>query len=266
MSPEDIQAQAEAIRLYLELYTEHQATARRNLQGPLCHIVWLLGVFPLPVVNYGLLWRRHWPADLRGTLRVLSFRLAVLSRVLFRVFVFVFTSMFWTQHVLFAIARCGNMVTFSKNFYGDIVTYMLRNYPMYVQRQAEIVGESQENINYTPQFASVWQFIRDTLALTIKVKCNVAADGTKVCEPATDSLIFKLSAIISQGFLAETPSILLTTLTVSLYLLWVVGAELLTVNVAVSLFYHFGWRWKTPINILIKSVKAVFTHPSPNVC
>lgn len=206
------------------------------------HIIWLLGIFPLPVVNYSLLWRRNRPQNWRQALiRSLTTILLGIVRM-GRILGYFILAGGWIRDIVRHISIFGNMVAFSDNFFQDIFTYALRNYPLLVQRKYEL--EMSESIEWN----TVDQCIIDTLAWNIRTNCVFPADtesGAGYCTLHLESLIFRFSKALLQvfPFFNFMPSAVLTLTTIVLYMSYGLIGQFLGFNVIFFFSLHSFHRW-----------------------
>lgn len=240
-------------RLHERLHRHLQNRRDREL---VLSVVWVLGVLPLPIVNYAVLWRRHRPENMRMALtRFVTTATLVVIR-LGRLMAYLVLTGNWASQVLRFLTTYGSMVTFSENFFLDIYTYAVRNYPLLVQRKYELLQYSSGEI----EWENIVQFVFDNLAITVQTRCVLSTDVSGHCTLHAESLIFRFSKALLHVFplLNVMPSFVLTATTIAIYLSYGLIGQFLGFNVIFFLVLHVGHRWLPIGSFLGRFGKAVW--------
>lgn len=221
-------------------------------------IFWLLGLLPIPVVNFALLWRRNRPENWRMALaRIVTTTTLILARLGRLMSYMVFTANYIKDIVRF-LTLFGSMVTFSDNFFRDIFTYMVRNYPLLVQRKYNLLHEQEGEI----ERESFVQFVCDNLAMYVNTHCVLSGDGDSVgyCTLHEQLLIFRFSNTLIKIFpgFVQLPDFMLTFTTVCIYLSYGLIGQFLGFNVLFFFILHIFHRWVPLLSFFGKFGKAAW--------
>lgn len=225
-------------------------------------LYWLFGFLPLPKVNYGLLWRRHRPADLvRSSMRLIVAIVAGMMKIS-RLFVYGIAVFQWLRDILQWIFIYGSMVTFSPNFFVDIENYILRDNVDIIRTQSS----SHWVTNLLKAHGVIidrelWtQVIYDMVSSTIRRQCY--DDGvTQQCHLDKDSLIFRVSDVIELHFpiFERLPAFVLTTTVVLLYLMYGFAGQLISFNVIFYFIMQIIYRFEG-LSKIILGVGKILWH------
>lgn len=225
-------------------------------------LYWLFGFFPLPKVNYGLLWRRHRPADLvRSGMRLIIAIAAGAVRIS-RLFVYGIAVFQWLKDILQWIFIYGSMVTFSTNFFVDIGTYIFRdNVDILYWRGNSNWATNLLRAHGAMLDLGLWnQVVYDMVSSTVRRIC--LDDGvTRRCYLDKDSLIFRFSDVIVLHFpiFERLPSLVLTTTVVLLYLMYGFAGQLISFNVIFYFIMQIVFRFEG-ISKIIFGVGKILWH------
>lgn len=210
---------------------------RRNER--ILKIHWLFGFFPLPNVDYALLWRRHRPADLvRSSMRFFVAITAAAVR-LSRLFVYGIAVFQWLRDILQAVLIYSSMVTFSPNFFVDIETYIFRDSKDVLRPRNATSWIDNLPINDGSVFDwNLWlTLLRDMVSSTVRLQCSTdLVTKEQTCEIDRNALIFRFSDVVALHFpiFDRLPSIVLTILMMFIYVAYGFAGQMISFNV---LFY-----------------------------
>lgn len=221
-------------------------------------VTWLWGVLPLPVVNYALLWRRNRPQNIRMALTQFLTTVTLLMMKLGRVIAYMILTGNWIRDLLRFLMMFGSMVTFSENFFQDIFTYAMRNYPLLVQRNIEM---KRENLGVI-EWINLYQFVFDNMAWNIRTKCTSPPQKypEALCSLHVESLIFRFSNALLQvmPLLNSLPTPVLTTATIAIYLTYGLVGQFVGFNVVAFLMLHSVHRWFPYFSFVSRFFKALW--------
>lgn len=254
--PEDREIQ-EQINQLQQRIDQHLQNQRRDRELAIT-IFWLLGLFPIPVVNYALLWRRNRPDNWRTALaRIVTTTTLILVR-LGRLMAYMVLTGNWIKDIVRFLTVFGSMVTFSDNFFRDIFTYMVRNYPLLVQRKYNLLHEQEGEI----EWENLVQFVCDNLAMYVNTHCVFSGDGDNggYCTLHEQLLIFRFSNALIKIFpgFVQLPNFMLTFTTVCIYLSYGLIGQFLGFNVLFFFMLHIGHRWVPLLLFFGKCGKAAW--------
>lgn len=226
-------------------------------------LYWLFGFFPLPNVNYSLLWQRHRPADLVRSSMRLFLAISAAAVRLSRLFVYGIAVFQWLRDILQAVLIYSSMVTFSPNFFVDIETYVFRDTQALLQpRNGTSNWLDTLPINDGNVFDwNLWTMIlRDMVSSTVRIQCTKAEDASKTCVIDRNSLIFRFSDVIALHFpiFDRLPSPVLTILVVLLYLVYGFAGQMISFNVLIYYMMQLFSRFNGMITIITGVGKIVW--------
>lgn len=225
----------------------HRLQTNDNHESPNRYVklVWFLNFIPLPVVKYRRIWR-----DVNGVQaawRLLTFVIINITRI-FRFAMFLVGSSFYLQRIARTLFLFGNEITFSTNFFNDVLTYLLR-YNTWIFHRFEVIQtngirfslglDGQLTIGSFIEF--VKRFFIHTLILQIRSVCE-NSNGEVTCGADDSSLIFKFDQI----FRSKLPNLnenYLTLLVVTIYLSYALIGNMICMNISylysVNIFNRF---------------------------
>lgn len=227
-------------------------------------VVWVGDVLPLPTVNYPLLWHRYRPASFRAFVTNVLTYSALLMIKFGRTVVYILAASNWIKDTLRFVMMFGSMVTFSENFFQDIFTYAVRGYPLLVERKYEMLQNNSARLVWS----GVSQAVVDTLAQNVRANCTYGTlqfeDGSLEpfgeCVLNTNSLIFRFSDALVRVFplFDSVPSVFLTLITISIYVIYGLLAQVFGFNVIFFFLLHSFHRWIGMFSFVGRFAKALW--------
>lgn len=228
-------------------------------------LYWLFGFFPLPKVNYGLLWRRHRPADIVRSSMRLVIAIAAGAVRLSRLFVYGIAVFQWLRDILQWVFIYGSMVTFSTNFFVDIETYIFRDSADVLHPRGSTSDwlKNLQLANGNVLDWSLWtKILYDMVSSTVRLQCVKDQDGDlEFCYIDKNSLIFRFSDVIALHFpiFESLPSPVLTFLVVLLYLTYGFAGQMISFNVLFYFIMQIIFRFES-VSKIIFGVGKILWH------
>lgn len=225
-------SQQDEIRRLTNRLRQHHETHERYV-----HLYWLW-FLPLPVVNYALIWRRNRPANLAQTALRAFLAISTMVVRLSRFLAYLAFTGHWLRDVIkFMLVYCS-LVTFSENFFVDIVTYIFRNSESLLERRNQLQNTDffpQLDGSAIPNWLFWWTVASNSVALLLRMKCEISAEFPEqgACQIDRNALIFRFSEASMVVFpaLKTVPLPVLTAFTVLLYVVYGLGGQFLCFNV-----------------------------------
>lgn len=214
--------------------------------------LWVFNIIPLPIIKYRRLWH---DVDVTALLKQLFIKACDLTIKVFRFTMFLIGSSFYLQRTLRYIFLFGHELTFSQNFFGDILTFVLKNYQSVFERRTIIEGEGLKylialthNYDQVPFWRYLMGLFYNFVALTVNCRCSRQPNsGQIMCEPNTSTLIFKFYDVFQEIF----PGSYNDVYVILVYLAYAMIGNFICLNV----FYFYGIYWTN-------AIVAVTTHGS----
>lgn len=178
---------------------------------------WILFI-PLPLIKIRQFWQDYHVRDYFMTLS--AFILNSLQRA-FRVLVFIMGASFYLHRVLERFFMFGNELTFSKNFFKEVITFILRDNRAVFERLENI--KRRDDILAVESDSTFVNFISTILnifVMNLQYICVTVPHSTK-CSASTNSLIYKFHEVLGRG----------DTITVIVYLLYALIGNLICLNI-----------------------------------
>ncbi|EGW31025.1 uncharacterized protein SPAPADRAFT_142568 [Spathaspora passalidarum NRRL Y-27907] len=212
------------------------------------YFIWLWKI-PLLVVNFTQIWRDMTVAN------VLDFTFDTITKVIMftlrvvRFTVFMVTSFIYFHRIIRIFFVFCDVMTFSNHFMRDAFTYIFQN-SLEMLKRHEIIMKNDGNVLYFLQYTNSTEMssfnvlhaaIYNTLSATLVTTC-MNKDGKVSCRLDTDSLIFKLSDVITTHYPSlnsSTGSILLKILTILLYMTYAIIGDIICINIWFFCMYNF---------------------------
>lgn len=190
----------------------NQAVRHHRNHHDYIQLLWVWGFFPLPIIKYKRLWHDINFAQLFSQLAMTIFNAA--TRI-FRFTMFLIGSSFYLQRTIRVLFMFGHELTFSKNFFGDILTFILRDHAGIFDRRSVIENKGIKylialtyNYNEVPFWEYFTGVIYNSLVLQVNSKCVEQQKNQFVCTPNTSTLIFKFDSVFRHNFPNINPDIL----------------------------------------------------------
>lgn len=235
--------------------------------------LWLTRHIALPVVEYRLLWRHLRSIGLLalvGRLWVFCVRM-VHTLVVSTLFMFTLGWLFTSLGQLLLTA--ANLATFSESTTSDLKTYIFSGYPWVAPVRAQLFDHN-DDIFYTippetrfPTLLMMAQVVVNSIVLDLNMKCT-RTDGTTICVPITDSLIFAFDRAIStkvlngsswfSWVLSQLPW-LIPAVSTALFVVYVVPPIVLLVNMAAYIPRNYLHRYFFHSRVLEAAFKALWS-------
>lgn len=211
---------------------------RRAREAGFIHLHWLFGIFPLPLVNYRLIWRQYGPPNIREILWNIANQMTHLFLRLVQFGGFLIVSSAYLQTMLRHVFVYSNMLTYSENFFRDFVTFILRNNKGLLAHKAEMHRQGADLVLFLQQqewngsFRWLFLALYSSLALFIQAECRKDPDlGKTLCVVQKDNLVFRFANIVGER--ARFSDLWqLTAATAALYLFYALGGDVICINIS----------------------------------
>ncbi|CAH6719774.1 hypothetical protein CLIB1444_02S16204 [[Candida] jaroonii] len=178
---------------------------------------WILFI-PLPLIKIRQFWHDYSLREYLVTFTALV--LTALQRA-FRVMVFIMGASFYLHRVLERFFMFGNELTFSRNFFKEVITFILRDNRALFERleNVKVKGDvvSTESDSTLTNFVST---ILNLLVMNLNYIC-ISVPGKTKCSADDHSLIYKFHEVIGHG----------DTITITVYLLYALIGNLICLNI-----------------------------------
>lgn len=224
---------------------------------------WLFGFIPLPNVNYTLLWRRHRPVDIARTSMRIFIGITAAAIRLSRLFVYGIAVFQWLRDILQAVLIYSSMVTFLPNFFVDIETYIFRDsQETWVPHNRTLwVNSLPINDGNVFDWTLWYTMLRNVVSSTVRLQCE-KVHGNEVCVIDKNSLIFRFSDVIALHFpiFTRLPSLVLTTLVVSLYVAYGFAGQMISFNVLFYFMMQIHARFNSTVKLIIGVMKILWLN------
>lgn len=167
-------------------------------------VIWLWNFIPFPLIQYKRLWN-----DVNVTQLLTQFALTAFNVAtrLFRFSMFLIGSSFYLQRTMNVMFMFAHELTFSKNFFGDILTFILRDHSDIFSRRSVIENRGVKyliamtyNYNQVPFWDYFIGLIYNSMVIQVNSRCEKQPDNQYVCTPNTGSLIFKFQTVFEHNF------------------------------------------------------------------
>lgn len=243
---------ADGFRRDLHQYINDENLRMAGHRERIAHVIWVFGFLPLPVVNYGLLWRRNrprsfWHAISATVLSAISICVKCLRWLLYFLTIGHYVWGVIKSSLMFACAA-----TFSDNSLWDLYTYAMRGFPLLLHRHTMMYGGEALRTD------SVSNFIVDNLANKLRTTCmsiHLANETIRTCSLHNETLIYRFSeAFEKTSTVQKFPPWVVTILTVFTYTLYVTLAQVLGFNIVLFYLLQTGYRMQNPLTILTRLV------------
>ncbi|KAK6461559.1 hypothetical protein DFJ63DRAFT_314191 [Scheffersomyces coipomensis] len=235
----------------LELLQELQLHQRGLGYGfQYIYFIWLFGILPIPALHYKQLWRKYRPHNIRALLmKFVARTLMILVRVI-RFSSFVLASSAYLHGIIRNLFIFSNYITFSENFMRDVLTYVLHDSTLMLDRHFEVMKHQGDifyftddpNYNKFSMFEIIGKLIINWISRSIQTSC-VKTTVDWECTVMDQSLIFKFSDVLISFFPSLQPrSFSLKSATVGIFVLYALIGDIICVNILVFSFYNIGTR------------------------
>lgn len=232
-----------------------------ELVPPMIYTLYLFSMIPLPIIDFPVVWRRF---RQRSAMQWVGAIMAFFSRQLVRLgwlIWYIAITAWWLEDLCKFISVFGSMATYSQGYFVDIVTYLLRDWPVLLERKADLLlkwGKNRPEV----ELESISQFLMDYAAVQVRASCSTDDAGQASCVLDTQSLIFRFSDAILRlwPFFGKLPTATLTSFTISLYLAYGIIAQFFGVNVLVFFCVHTAVRWLPSLRFFGSLLKLVWNH------
>lgn len=229
----------------------------------IARIKWILGIFPLPIVDYALLWRRNRPQNLRHAVTATILSVFTVTLRIIRWLLYFVSLGHYAQSALRFFIMFASLATFSDNALVDIYSYVMRDYPTLLERKAILLFDEKN-----PARDSVFHFVADTLAKYLNASCGSVvkhvANGDVIrerwCYAKQDTLIFSFSKVFETTIplLSRLPTPFLTSFTVVFYVMYGLVAQVVGFNVIFFFMLLMGYRMNRFIPFFIRFSKSAW--------
>lgn len=248
------------LNLALRRHQLRQAIGNRSRTHEYFYFIWLLNVIPLPVVKYRRLWHDFYPRIGEMVSRFLAMTV-ILAMKFVRITLFLVGSSLYLQRIFRTLFTFSNELTFSNNFFKDVITYLLRNNQGIFDRVANVNQHGLANL-IAPENVTSWQFIKELflhfVMLHVNFTCIKYNEEPEKCSPDTNLLIFKFHDIVKSIRPNSNPTLWMVTI----YLLYALLGNFICMNILYMCSINLGNRLKKYgsyftnfINILWKGLK-----------
>ncbi|RLV91710.1 hypothetical protein JA1_003666 [Spathaspora sp. JA1] len=249
------QEQSRRIQELSRALRDHQpqssSTAATSPQVKYIYFIWLWNYIPLLVINFTKIKQDITVANVLDYTFDTITKMVIFSLRVVRFTVFVVTSLVYFHRILRIFFVFCDVMTFSNHFMRDAFTYILQD-ASGMLKQHEIIMNNEGNVLYFLKNAdnngmSSWNVlysaIYNTVSATLVTDCIKIDDSTNVtCQLVTDSLIFKLSQVITTYYPSlnsPTGSTVLKLSTLLLYMLYAILGDIICINVWFFCMYNF---------------------------